>query len=172
MTKLLTATAIALLSVGVFAQDSTKSSFSEGQIKERIEHARYEMTEKMEDELVGLSDDIKHSYRQAYDKADRLGKEIDAIKADSSDEEYTYTRIKELFETKRADAEARIKSALEKIDEYKNGHKDQFDAAHADMRERIEQKKADLEEKRAEIEAKIASKRAEIEAALAKDVEE
>lgn len=166
MTKLLSVAAICLFSISAFAHDSIATPSPE-QIKERIQNARLEMAGRMADELANLPEDIQVRCREARDRADRLGREIQALRADSLSPEEMQARIKELIAVKKAQADERIKVALEKIEAYKTEHKAEIDAAHAEIKARIDQKKAELETKRAEIEAKIAAKKAEIEAALA-----
>ncbi|HEX3020731.1 MAG TPA: hypothetical protein VHP36_10535 [Chitinispirillaceae bacterium] len=162
MTKLLTAVAVFAFAFSLFAQDSTVAQDSRTKAKGDMVRERNQWSEKVGSELADLPEEVQKRFRDAKDKADALGRQIQAIKVDSLSPEELKAKIQELIAAKKADAEARIKLAMEKIEEYKTAHKAEIDAAHSDVKARIEAKKAELETKRAEIEKKIAEKKAEI----------
>lgn len=161
MTKLLAVVAVSVFAVSIFAQEPSTSPSRE-KAKENMERERSGWSEKIDDELANLPEEVQRRCRDAKDKADALGRQIQAIKVDSLSPEELRARIHELIANKKADADARIKQAMEKIEEYKSAHRAEIEAAHANVRARIEAKKAELEAKRAEIEKKIAEKKEEI----------
>ncbi len=161
MTKLLAVVAVSVFAVSVFAQEPSNSPSRE-KAEQNMVRERSGWSEKIDDELANLPEDVQRRCREAKEKADALGRQIQAIKVDSLSPEELRAKIHELIANKKADADARIKEAMEKIEEYKSAHKAEIEAAHANVRARIEAKKAELEAKRAEIEKKIAEKKAEI----------
>lgn len=161
MTKLLAVVAVSVFTVSVFAQDTTTSPIRE-KAKENMMMERSGWSEKIGDELANLPEDVQRRCRDAKDRADALGRQIQDIKVDSLSPEELRAKIHELIAIKKAEADARIKEAMQKIDEYKSAHRAEIEAAHANVKARIEAKKAELEAKRAEIEKKIAEKKAEI----------
>jgi len=161
MTKLLAVVAVSVFAVSVFAQDTATSPIRE-KAKENMMKERSGWSEKIGDELANLPEDVQRRCRDAKDRADALGRQIQDIKVDSLSPEELRAKIHELIAIKKAEADARIKEAMQKIDEYKSAHRAEIEAAHANVKARIEAKKAELEAKRAEIEKKIAEKKAEI----------
>lgn len=133
------------------------------EILEKIEQMRSQWTQRVADELARLPEEIQCKIEEAQKKIKAVEKEIQALNTDSLSPQELKLRIKEIIKLKKDEADARIKIALQRIDEYKMGHKAQLDKAQDDIRNRIESKKAELEFRRAEIEKKIAIKKAEIE---------
>lgn len=66
-----------------------------------------------------------------------MGRQIQAIRVDSLTTEQQKAAIKELIAAKKAEAEARIRVAMEIIEEYKTEHKNEIEAAHMEVRARI-----------------------------------
>ncbi len=161
MIRLFTVTAVALFAFSAFAGDSLTSPTRE-KARENMMRERSQWSDRIGDELANLPEEVQKRCKEAKDRADALGRQIQAIKVDSLSPEELRAKIHELIAAKKADAEARIKLAMEKIEEYKTAHKAEIEAAHADVKARIEAKKTELEAKRAEIEKKIAEKKAEI----------
>lgn len=162
MNKFICAVGFSLFAISVFAQDTLAPSKT--RIEDRIQQERNEWSGKVADELANLPEDIQQKCQDAKNKADEFGRRIQGIKADSLTPEQFKAKLEELIAQKKADAEARIALAMQKIEEFKTAHRAEIEAAHADIRARIEAKRVELEAKRAEIEKKIAEKRAEIEA--------
>lgn len=152
---------IILCSTVISAQENSASD--QQQILAKIEQMRSQWAQSVADELARLPQEIQCKIEDAQKKINAVEKEIRALDTDSLSSQELQLRIKEIIKLKKDQADARIKVALQKIDEYKKGHKTELDKAQDDIRARIESKKAELESKRAEIEKKIASKKAEIE---------
>ena len=117
MTKLLAVIAVSIFAVSTIAQDSS-STQSREKAKEKMMKERSGWSEKISDELADLPEDVQRRCKDAKDKADALGRQIQAIKVDSLSPEELRAKIHELIANKKADADARIKQAMEKIDEY------------------------------------------------------
>lgn len=152
---------ILLWSVAISAQDVMGNPQQE--ILDKIEQMRSQWTQNVADELARLPEEVQCKIEEAQKKIKALEKEIQALNTDSLSPQELQLRISEIIKLKKDDADARIKVALQKIDEYRMVHKAELDKAQDDIRNRIESKKAELESKRAEIEKKIAAKKAEIE---------
>ncbi len=152
---------IFLCCVAIRAQDNRGNSQQE--VLKKIEQMRSQWTQNVADELARLPEEVQIKIEEAQKKIKALEKEIQALDNDSLSPEELQLRINQSIKLKKNEVDARIKAALQKIDEYKMGHKAELDKAHDDIRNRIESKKAELESKRAEIEKKIAVKKAEIE---------
>jgi chromosome segregation ATPase len=142
---------------------SNNNGYPQQEILDKIEQMRSQWAQNVADELSRLPEEIQCKVEEAQEKIKALEKEIQSLNTDSLSPQELQLKIKEIIRLKKDEADARIKIALQKIDEYKTGHKAQLDKAHDDIRNRIESKKAELESKRAEIEKKIANKKAEIE---------
>jgi Tfp pilus assembly protein PilN len=161
MTKLLVVVAVSVLAISAFAQD-TSTVPSRETAREKMMRERSGWSEKIDDELANLPEDVRRRCKDAKDRADALGRQIQEIKVDSLSPEELRAKIHELIARKKAEADERIKQAMEKIEEYKSAHRAEIEAARAEVKARIEAKKAELEAKRAEIEKIIAEKKAEI----------
>ncbi|HEX3020732.1 MAG TPA: hypothetical protein VHP36_10540 [Chitinispirillaceae bacterium] len=161
MIRIFFAAIISINAMVICAQQESASTQQD--IYAKIEKMRSQWSDKVADELAKLPDDIQNKIEDAQNKLNAVEKQIQALNNDSLTPQQLQVKIKEIIVLKKSEADARIKIALQKIDDYKAGHKAELDRAQQDIRKRIDSKKAELEEKRAEIEKKIASKKAEIE---------
>ncbi len=158
--KRMALTLIVLLMVAINAQEQAAPTQQE--ILAKIQQMRSQWSDRVADELARLPEEVQSKIEEAQSRINAVEKQIQALNSDSLTPQELQLRIKELITLKKADADARIKIALQKIDEYKAGHKAELDKAQDDIKRRIESKKAELEAKREEIEKKIAIKKAEI----------
>lgn len=158
--KRMALTLIVLLMVAINAQEQAAPTQQE--ILAKIQQMRSQWSDRVADELARLPEEVQSKIEEAQSRINAVEKQIQALNSDSLTPQELQLRIKELITLKKADADARIKIALQKIDEYKAGHKAELDKAQDDIKKRIESKKAELEAKREEIEKKIAIKKAEI----------
>lgn len=152
---------VLLIVMAINAQE--KSAPTQQEILAKIQQMRSQWSERVADELARLPEEVQSKIEEAQSRIRVVEKQIQALNPDSLTPHELQLRIKEIISLKKADADARIKIALQKIDEYKAGHKAELDKAQEDIKKRIESKRAELEAKREEIEKKIAIKKAEIE---------
>lgn len=171
MNKLFSIATFTLLSAGAFAQNSTinQTSTTSKNVTDHIVMEKKQWSGKVADELANLPEDVQRKYQQAKNRADELGRQIQAIRVDSLTTDQQRAAIKELIAAKKAEAENRIRVAMESIEEYKTAHKNEIEAANMEVRARIEFKKEELKAKRAEIEKRIAEKRAEVDNTVAEN---
>lgn len=177
MSRIISIVTLSMFAVSVFAQNTTTSKENETNIQNTnstttMLSERNQWAGKVADELANLPEDIQKKCQEAKNRADELGRQIQALKVDSLTTEQQKSAIKELIAAKKAEADARISAAMENIEAFKTEHKAEIEAAHVQVRARIEAKKEELKAKRAEIEKKIAEKNAEINDPVEKDTQE
>jgi hypothetical protein len=181
MTKLLSLVAVSLLTINAFAEDSTKTQSRDGsgivqrdrpdapdsvaQVKDSIVKVRTEWSGKVGQEVADLPEDAQMRCQNSRGRADSVGLQIQALRADSLNPVAFPVRVKEMMDARKVEADGRVKEHMEKMEEFKTVHKEEIETAHADVKARVETKKVEIEAHRAEIEKKIAEKKAEGDAA-------